>query len=105
LLLGLTARLPFLPDTEITMEANPGTIEHGRFAGYADAGINRVSLGAQSFEAATLALLGRIHGPEEIGAAARELASAGLHNFNLDLMYALPRQDLMRRRSPTSMPR
>ena len=89
---GLATRLPFLPDAEITMEANPGTIEHGRFAGYARAGINRVSLGAQSFNAASLAVLGRIHGPEEIGAAARELASAGLHNFNLDLMYALPQQ-------------
>jgi putative oxygen-independent coproporphyrinogen III oxidase len=74
------------------MEANPGTIEHGRFTGYAQAGINRVSLGAQSFDAASLAVLGRIHGPEEIGAAARELAAAGLHNFNLDLMYALPQQ-------------
>jgi putative oxygen-independent coproporphyrinogen III oxidase len=92
LLQGLGARLPFLPDAEITMEANPGTIEHGRFAGYAEAGVNRVSLGAQSFDAATLAVLGRIHGPEEIGAAVRELASAGLHNFNLDLMYALPQQ-------------
>ncbi len=92
LLDGLAARLPFLPDAEVTMEANPGTIEHGRFAGYAEAGINRVSLGAQSFNAASLAVLGRIHGPEEIGIAARELASAGLHNFNLDLMYALPQQ-------------
>jgi len=92
LLDGLAARLPFLPDAEITMEANPGTIEHGRFAGYAQAGINRVSLGAQSFDAASLAVLGRIHGPAEIGVAARELACAGLHNFNLDLMYALPGQ-------------
>jgi len=92
LLKGLATRLPFLPDAEITMEANPGTIEHGRFAGYAQAGINRVSLGAQSFDAASLAVLGRIHGPAEIGVAARELAAAGLHNFNLDLMYALPQQ-------------
>jgi len=92
LLNGLAARLPFLPDAEITMEANPGTIEHGRFAGYAQAGINRVSLGAQSFDAASLAVLGRIHGPAEIGAAARELVAAGLTNFNLDLMYALPQQ-------------
>ena len=51
LLEGLAARLAFLPDVEITMEANPGTIEHGRFAGYARAGVNRVSLGAQSFNA------------------------------------------------------
>ena len=92
LLEGLAARLPFLPDAEVTMEANPGTIEHGRFAGYAQAGINRVSLGAQSFEAAALAALGRIHGPGEIEAAVSELVAAGIVNFNLDLMYALPQQ-------------
>ncbi len=89
---GLAARLAFRPDAEITMEANPGTIEHGRFAGYARAGVNRVSLGAQTFDAAALAVLGRIHGPGEIGAAVSELDAAGLHNFNLDLMYALPEQ-------------
>jgi putative oxygen-independent coproporphyrinogen III oxidase len=89
---GLAARLAFRPDAEITMEANPGTIEHGRFAGYAKAGINRVSLGAQTFDAAALAALGRIHGPGEIAAAVSELDAAGLRNFNLDLMYALPNQ-------------
>ena len=89
---GIAARLALRSDAEITMEANPGTIEHGRFAGYAKAGVNRVSLGAQSFDAAALAVLGRIHGPGEIGAAVAELAAAGLHNFNLDLMYALPHQ-------------
>ena len=92
LLEGLGARLPFLPDAEITMEANPGTIEHGRFAGYAKAGVNRVSLGAQSFNAQSLDLLGRIHGPGEIGVAVAELVDAGIENFNLDLMYALPLQ-------------
>ena len=92
LLAGLAARLPFLPDAEITMEANPGTIEHGRFAGYAAAGVNRVSLGAQSFDPAALKALGRIHGPGEIEAAVAELHAAGLRNFNLDLMYALPQQ-------------
>jgi oxygen-independent coproporphyrinogen-3 oxidase len=89
---GLAARLPFAADAEITMEANPGTVEHGRFAGYAKAGVNRVSLGAQSFDAAALARLGRIHGPGEIGAAVAELVDAGIDNFNLDLMYALPGQ-------------
>jgi putative oxygen-independent coproporphyrinogen III oxidase len=89
---GLAAQLAFRPDAEVTMEANPGTIEHGRFAGYARAGVNRVSLGAQSFDAAALAVLGRIHGPGEIDAAVSELDAAGLHNFNLDLMYALPDQ-------------
>jgi oxygen-independent coproporphyrinogen-3 oxidase len=89
---GLAARLPFEAEVEITMEANPGTVEHSRFAGYAKAGINRVSLGAQSFDAEALKALGRIHGPGEIGTAVAELVAAGIDNFNLDLMYALPRQ-------------
>ncbi len=92
LLRGLAARLPFASGAEITMEANPGTVEHGRFEGYAAAGINRVSLGAQSFDARILVALGRIHGPDEIGIAVSELAAAGIDNFNLDLMYALPGQ-------------
>ncbi len=92
LLDGLAARLSFLPDAEVTMEANPGTVEHEFFAGYAAAGVNRVSLGAQTFDAGRLRALGRIHGPEAIGAAVDELAAAGIANFNLDLMYALPEQ-------------
>jgi len=92
LLTGLAARLPFAADVEITMEANPGTVEHGRFEGYAAAGVNRVSLGAQSFDTARLKQLGRIHGPEEIGIAVSELRAASITNFNLDLMYALPEQ-------------
>ncbi len=94
LISGIAARLPLAPDAEITMEANPGTVEHGRFAGYAAAGINRVSLGAQSFDAAALAALGRIHGPDEIPAAVAEIRGAGISNFNLDLMYGLPGQDV-----------
>ena len=89
---GLAARLPLATDVEITMEANPGTIEHGRFEAYAAAGINRVSIGAQSFDAGRLAALGRIHGPAEIVMAVAELRGAGILNFNLDLMYALPGQ-------------
>jgi putative oxygen-independent coproporphyrinogen III oxidase len=85
--LGLAA------DAEVTMEANPGTIERGAFAEYRAAGVNRVSLGAQSFDAATLTALGRIHSPRETQVAAQELHAAGLANFNLDLMYALPGQD------------
>ena len=81
-------------DAEITLEANPGTIERGRFAEYRAAGVNRVSLGAQSFDAGMLAALGRIHSPEETCRAAEELHAAGLSNFNLDLMYALPGQDV-----------
>ena len=78
---------------EVTLEANPGTIERGRFAEYRAAGINRVSLGAQSFDARRLQTLGRIHSPQETRRAAQELHAAGLGNFNLDLMYALPGQD------------
>jgi putative oxygen-independent coproporphyrinogen III oxidase len=81
-------------DVEVTIEANPGTIERGRFAEYRAAGVNRVSLGAQSFNAQRLATLGRIHSPDETRRAAEELHTAGLENFNLDLMYALPGQDL-----------
>ena len=81
-------------DAEVTLEANPGTIERGRFAGYRAAGVNRVSLGAQSFDASQLERLGRIHSPQETVRAAEELHAAGLANFNLDLMYALPGQDV-----------
>jgi putative oxygen-independent coproporphyrinogen III oxidase len=80
-------------DAEVTLEANPGALERGRFGEYRAAGINRVSLGAQSFDAACLDALGRIHSPEETCRAAEELHAAGLANFNLDLMYALPGQD------------
>jgi oxygen-independent coproporphyrinogen-3 oxidase len=81
-------------DAEVTLEANPGTVERGRFAGYRDAGINRVSVGAQSFAPAALARLGRIHAAEDTHRAVEELHAAGLANFNLDLMYALPEQTL-----------
>ncbi|HET7306798.1 MAG TPA: radical SAM family heme chaperone HemW [Gammaproteobacteria bacterium] len=81
-------------DAEITLEANPGTVEHGAFAAYRAAGVNRLSLGAQSFDAAALKRLGRIHGPDEIGRAVDEARAAGLDNFNLDLMYGLPEQSL-----------
>jgi putative oxygen-independent coproporphyrinogen III oxidase len=81
-------------DAEVTMEANPGTIERGRFAEYRAAGVNRVSLGAQSFNAQRLETLGRIHSPQETRRAAEELHTAGIENFNLDLMYALPGQDV-----------
>ncbi len=91
---GLRARLTFAPDVEVTMEANPGTVEHGRFDGYRDAGVNRVSLGAQSFGAGQLAALGRIHAADDTARAVGELQAAGLHEFNLDLMYALPEQGL-----------
>jgi putative oxygen-independent coproporphyrinogen III oxidase len=80
------------PGIEVTLEANPGTIERGRFAEYRAAGVTRVSLGAQSFDARQLQRLGRIHSADETRRAAEELHAAGLSNFNLDLMYALPEQ-------------
>jgi oxygen-independent coproporphyrinogen-3 oxidase len=87
-------RLDAVGDLEVTLEANPGTVEHGRFAAYRDAGVNRVSLGAQSFNDRHLGALGRIHARGETLAAVDELRSARLDNFNLDLMYALPEQSL-----------
>ncbi|MGH8273158.1 MAG: radical SAM family heme chaperone HemW [Gammaproteobacteria bacterium] len=86
-------RLDLEADVEITLEANPGTIERGRFAEYRAAGINRFSLGVQSFDDAMLHRLGRIHSAREAWAAAEELHAAGAENFNLDLMHGLPGQD------------
>ena len=94
LLSALRGRIAFSPGAEVTLEANPGTIERGRFAGYRDAGINRISLGAQTFSARALGRLGRIHSPGDTMRAAEELRSASIGNFNLDLMYALPEQTL-----------
>ncbi len=89
----------FAPDVEITLEANPGTIERGRFAEYAAVGVNRVSLGAQSFGARQLQVLGRIHSVADTARGAEELHTAGISNFNLDLMYGLPEQDVAGARS------
>jgi oxygen-independent coproporphyrinogen-3 oxidase len=94
LIAGFRARLDLVPGAEITLEANPGTVERDRFSAYRDAGVNRVSLGAQSFDAASLKALGRIHGPEEIHTAIDSLRSAGIDNFNIDLMFGLPGQSL-----------
>lgn len=85
--------LAIAADAEVTLEANPGAIERGAFREYRAAGVTRVSLGAQSFDGQALAALGRIHSPAETRRAAEELHAAGLVNFNLDLMYALPGQE------------
>jgi oxygen-independent coproporphyrinogen-3 oxidase len=93
LLVALRARLPLLPDAEITLEANPGTVDREHFAGYRGAGINRISIGVQSFNPKHLAALGRIHDQHE----ARRAVEAALRHFdnvNIDLMYALPQQTL-----------
>ncbi len=91
LLAGIRARVPLAPDAEVTLEANPGTFERERFAGFRAAGVNRLSLGIQSFEPRQLKVLGRIHGADEARAAAKA-ALAIFGNVNLDLMYALPGQ-------------
>jgi len=91
---GVRARLPLSPTAEITMEANPGTVEADRFSGYQRAGINRISIGVQSFSQQKLERLGRIHGPEEAKRAAKLAQGLGLRSFNLDLMHGLPDQSL-----------
>jgi len=94
LLEGLARRLAFAPGIEITLEANPGTADAANFRGYRDAGVNRLSIGVQSLDAAKLRALGRIHGPGEARRAVDLARAAGFDNLNLDLMYALPGQDL-----------
>ncbi|WP_439213805.1 radical SAM family heme chaperone HemW [Duffyella gerundensis] len=94
LLDGVRARLPLATDAEITMEANPGAVEADRFSGYQRAGVNRISIGVQSFSPQKLQRLGRIHGPEEAIRAAHLAAGLGLRSFNLDLMHGLPDQSL-----------
>jgi len=93
LLAGVRARLPLLADAEVTLEANPGTFEREKFADFFAAGVNRLSLGIQSFDDRHLAALGRIHGADEAARAA-EAASMIFGNVNLDLMFGLPGQTL-----------
>ncbi len=78
------------PSVEVTLEANPGAVEAARFAEYRDAGVNRLSIGVQSFRAEQLRRLGRVHGPDEAARAIELARSAGFATFNVDLMYALP---------------
>jgi putative oxygen-independent coproporphyrinogen III oxidase len=98
LLGAVRARIHLEPDAEITMEANPGSVEAEKFAGFAKAGINRVSLGIQSFQDQQLKALGRIHNGGEAKRAA-EIALSNFKSVNLDLMYGLPNQSLDAARS------
>ena len=93
LLTAMRTLLPLLPGAEITLEANPGTVEADKFAAFRDAGVNRLSLGIQSFNPVQLRALGRIHDDREARRAI-EIALAHFDNFNLDLMYGLPGQTL-----------
>lgn len=90
----LRDRLNLDSDAEITMEANPGTVERGSLSAYREAGVTRLSLGVQSFHADSLSRLGRVHGPEEAVAACEEARAAGFDSVNADLMFALPGQTL-----------
>lgn len=92
LLKGIEAQIAFENEIEITMEANPGTIEAERFAEFQRQGVNRISIGVQSFEDEKLQALGRIHGKQEAINAAHLAHKIGLNSFNLDLMHGLPNQ-------------
>ena len=88
------ALLGFGPEIEVTLEANPGTVDFEKFAGFREAGINRLSMGIQSFADDKLKALGRIHSADEAKQAIAAARNAGFDNFNLDLMFALPNQTL-----------
>lgn len=90
----LRALLPFQADCEITLEANPGTVEHAPFADYLQVGINRLSLGVQTFHPDHLQKLGRIHSAQDAGTAIRQARAAGFQRVNVDLMHGLPGQSL-----------
>lgn len=96
LLAGIRARIPVLPTAEITLEANPGTADATHFAAYRQAGINRLSMGAQSFNDTQLQALGRIHNAQQIASAFQLARDAGFENINIDLMYGLPGQTIDR---------
>ena len=91
---GLRDILPFAEDCEITMEANPGTLEHAPFAEYLAVGINRLSIGVQSFDANQLTKLGRIHDPNQAYHAITQARLAGFERVNVDLMHGLPQQNV-----------
>ncbi len=92
LISGVRSLIQFEGDIEITMEANPGTFEAEKFLGFRQAGVNRLSIGVQSFNSAHLEILGRVHNPEQAIAAAEFAHNAGFDSFNLDLMHGLPNQ-------------
>lgn len=94
LLDGVAERFPVAPDIEVTMEANPGTVEFGTPAAYREAGVNRLSIGAQSFDDDALKRLGRIHGSDDIRRTVDDVVTAGFDNFNIDLMHGLPGQTI-----------
>jgi oxygen-independent coproporphyrinogen-3 oxidase len=94
LMTGIAQRVPLMQDAEVTMEANPGTVEAARFAGFKDAGINRISIGVQSFQQVHLKKLGRIHDDRQAKDAIEFAKALNLRSFNTDLMHGLPEQSV-----------
>ncbi|MEG3766718.1 radical SAM family heme chaperone HemW [Alteromonas sp. 14N.309.X.WAT.G.H12] len=94
LLAGVKNCMAVSPSAEITLEANPGTLESARFNGYAEAGVNRISMGVQSFQNNHLTQLGRIHDAQQARDAILQAKEAPLNSFNIDLMHGLPKQSL-----------
>ncbi len=94
ILTGVAERIPFVPEIEITMEANPGTVDEDRFIGFRQAGVNRLSIGVQSFQKEKLIKLGRIHDDITAKSAFDKAKKAGFTNFNIDIMYGLPGQSV-----------
>ncbi len=103
LLQGVKAMFPFSLDIEVTMEANPGSFELERFAAYNAAGINRLSIGIQSFNQQHLHALGRVHNHQEALDAAQQVRECGFNNFNLDLMFGLPNQSIQQAMSDVAL--
>ncbi len=94
LLDGIRLRMPWDPEIEVTLEANPGAVDARGFEAYREAGVNRLSIGAQSLSAEQLARLGRIHDPADARRAVAAARAAGFDNLNLDMMFGLPNQTL-----------
>ncbi len=89
---GIAARIPLAEQAEITLEANPGTVDEAHFHGFREAGVNRLSIGVQSFDASMLQRLGRIHDPAQAATAIAIAQSTGFERINVDLMHGLPTQ-------------
>lgn len=99
---GLRALLNFAPAIEISMESNPGSAEAERYSAYFESGVNRLSIGVQSFDDRHLSLLGRVHTAQQAYQAVDKARQAGFDNINIDLMYGLPRQSLAQARQDTA---
>lgn len=93
---AVAAAYPLARGAEVTLEANPGAADEARFAAYREAGVNRLSIGAQSFQPGVLQALGRAHGPGEIGRAVQAARAAGFDNVSIDLIYGAPGHDVAR---------